>query len=174
MVSKNLSVGIKILILVKYSSLVGMLRWENLCVPELLFRSILLNHIHTWKISPGYEGSCMVYRPKWYWKHKYCPSPSILYWYQEMWNPQYRYPIGIQRRLVQHWYQPLETYLPKHRHMSRPSFVYLGLPNLVLKTMCSNVDGHHMRTSYTCAHFYQGRQWRQLKYDCWSLWIVAK
>ena len=170
MVSENLLANIKIPILVKYWYLVGILRWENLCVPDLLFRSILLNHVHTRMISPRYKGSCMVYRPKWYWKCKYHPSLGILYWYQEMWNPQYGYPIGIQKRLVQHQYQPLETCLPKHRHMSRPSFFYLGLPNLVSKTMYWNVDGHHMGTSYTCAHFYQGRQRRQN--EIWLLVIV--
>ena len=37
LVSKNLPVCIKIVILVKYSYLVGMSRWENLCIPESWF-----------------------------------------------------------------------------------------------------------------------------------------
>ena len=37
MVPKNLPMGIKIVIPLKYWHLVGMSRWENLCVPELVF-----------------------------------------------------------------------------------------------------------------------------------------
>ena len=47
----------------------GMSRWENLCVPELSFVSILLCSILMWRPNlPRFEGSCIVYRSEWYHK----------------------------------------------------------------------------------------------------------
>ena len=72
-----------------------MLRWENLCVPELWFGSTPFYSILIPRaIFPKYEGSCMVYRPKWYREKKYHQIP-IAYWYQKIWNPHYRYLNGI-------------------------------------------------------------------------------
>ena len=61
MVSKNLPMGVKIVITVKFSYLVGISRSENLCIPDAI-----LNRIDTRANLPKYGGSCMVYRPEWY------------------------------------------------------------------------------------------------------------
>ena len=76
MVSKNLPMGVKIVITVKYSYLVYISRSENLCIPDAI-----LNHIDTKAILRKYGGSCMVYRPEWYRTSKYCQIP-IPCWYQ--------------------------------------------------------------------------------------------
>ena len=84
-----------------------MLRWENLCVPELWFGSTPFYSILIPRaIFPKYEGSCMVYRPKWYREKKYHQIP-IAYWYQKIWNPHYRYLNGIYIYIIpdQHSYQ---------------------------------------------------------------------
>ena len=95
--------GIQIVIPVKYSYLVGMSRWENLCIYPSYFLGPY--HIKPYWYSNDftycrYEDSCMVYRPEWYQKHKYSQIP-ICYWYQKMWNPHYRYLNGSKKR----WYQ---------------------------------------------------------------------
>ena len=46
----------------------------------IIWVDTILEHIDTWVILPRYEGSWMVYRPKWYRKQKYCDIP---YWYQK-------------------------------------------------------------------------------------------
>jgi hypothetical protein len=64
MVSKNLSMGIKIVTLVKYWYLVGMSRGENLCIySSYYYIYAILNHIDTRATVLRYEGSCVVYRP---------------------------------------------------------------------------------------------------------------
>ena len=53
MVSKNLPISIKIIIIINYWYLVDILKWENICTPKLLFLSILitsLNHIDSMAI----------------------------------------------------------------------------------------------------------------------------
>ena len=63
--------GIKTVIPIKYWYLAGMSRWENLCIPEILFGSILFQTI---MLILGWfylnESSCMIYKPKWYRKSK--------------------------------------------------------------------------------------------------------
>ena len=102
MISRNLPVDIKIVTPVKIWCLVGMSRWENLLYTRVIIRvNTIVIHIHTRAILPRYEGSWMVYRPKWYRKQK-CHHIPIPYWYQEMWNPHYRYPNGtIKQRQYQ-------------------------------------------------------------------------
>ena len=95
MISRNLPVRIKIVAPVKYWCLVGITRWQNLLYTwVIIWVNTILIHIHTRAILPRYEGSCMVYRPKWYRKQK-CRHIPIPYWYQEMWNSHYRNPNGI-------------------------------------------------------------------------------
>ena len=51
----------------KYCYLVGITRWENLCIPKSLFGSTPSEyHIITRVISLTYMGSWMVYKLKWY------------------------------------------------------------------------------------------------------------
>ena len=56
--------GIKIVIPVKHSYLVGLSRCKNLSIPELLFGSIpFYTMLILGRSLPTYEGFCMVYRP---------------------------------------------------------------------------------------------------------------
>ena len=90
--------NIKIIIPIKYWYLVGMSRWEALCILEfVIWVNTILNHIDTRVILPKYESSCMVHGPEWYQKQKSCQIP-ISYGYQKAWNPHYRYPNGIKEK----------------------------------------------------------------------------
>ena len=48
----------------------------------VIWVEVILNHIDTRTILRRFEGSCKVYRPKWYQIQKYCQIP-ISYWYQK-------------------------------------------------------------------------------------------
>ena len=48
---------------------------ESLYIRVIIWVNTILNHIDTRAISPRYEGSCIVYRPKWYWKQECCQTP---------------------------------------------------------------------------------------------------
>ena len=93
MVSKNLPVGIKIVIPIKYWYVVGMSMWENLGIPELLFGSKpFLDHIDMSPVLPKCDDSWTVYRHEWYAKQKYCQI-SMSCWDKNLWNPRHRYQM---------------------------------------------------------------------------------
>ena len=73
---------------------------ESLYIQVIIWVNTILNHIDTKAILPSYEGLCMVYWLKWYWKYAYCRIP-ILYWYQNMRIPNYRYLSGIKKSQYQ-------------------------------------------------------------------------
>ena len=60
--------------------------WQSLYTQVIIWVTTILNHINTRVILPRYEDSCMVYRPEWYQKQKYCQI-LMSYWYQKLWNP---------------------------------------------------------------------------------------
>ena len=74
MVSKNLPVGIKIVIPVKHSYLKEYVKVrESLYICVVIWVNTILNHTDTGSLLPRYVGSCVVYRPERYWKQKYRP-----------------------------------------------------------------------------------------------------
>ena len=87
MVLKSIHVGMKVVIPIKYWYLVGLSRWENLCMSELVFGS---ESFKTTVLS-RYEGSCMLHKSEWCQKQK-CLHIPISCGYQVLWNPHYRYP----------------------------------------------------------------------------------
>ena len=92
MVSKNLPMGIKIVILIKYSYLVGMLRGENLCLHELLFGSIPFALCRWWSM---YGERTLILVGAW--------TPSIIFLflsYKRMWNPYYWYLDQCPKRFL--------------------------------------------------------------------------
>ena len=66
---------------------------ESFYTQVIVWVNTILNHIDTRTILTKYEGSCMVYRPKWYRIQKYHQIP-ISYWY------------WIKMIPVRHWFQP--------------------------------------------------------------------
>lgn len=102
----------------------GILKWELLCVPELLFESTTLNHIDMRMILPKHECSCMVHRLKWYWKQKYCQI-HIPYWHQK-------------REVKSEWYKTLiwptlewtHSWISWETDLSEPGWGHVGICNL--------------------------------------------
>ena len=56
---------------------------EVSCVQIFVWVNTVMNNTNTRMILPMYEGSCMVYTPKWYQKQNFYQTP-ILYVYQNM------------------------------------------------------------------------------------------
>ena len=48
---------------------------ESLNTWVIIWVNTTFSRIDTREIAPRYEGSCMVSRPEWYWKQKYCQNP---------------------------------------------------------------------------------------------------
>ena len=95
--------SIVIVIEVNACYLVGTSRWENLCkYPSYcapVWVNTILSDIDITTILPRYEGFCMIYRHECFWKHKHrqIPSNTIPCWYQNLWNPPYWYPDGMNK-----------------------------------------------------------------------------
>ena len=68
----------------------------SLYTQVIIWMNTILNHIDTRANLPKYEGSCMVYRSKWYRKQKYrqIPPPISI---ETMWEPHCRYSNGIKK-----------------------------------------------------------------------------
>ena len=99
---------------------------ESLYTQANIRINTILNNIDTRTILPRCKGSCMVYIPKWYRKPKYHQIP-ITYWYQNMWNPHYRYPNGIKKRRYQSNTDICNNIYVDHMHIQGLLLVYKSL-----------------------------------------------
>ena len=83
---------------------------ESLYTQVIIWLKTILNYIDTRGILPRYEDSCMVYRPEWYWKQKYCQIPIPYVYYKceilildtQMVLKKRRYQIDTDAYLLQH------------------------------------------------------------------------
>ena len=114
MVSKNLPMGIKIVIPVKHWWFDGYLKLrESLYTQGINWVNTILHHIDIRTTLPRYEDNYMVYDPDWYWNIKNTikyPHPTGI---KEKWNPHYTYPNGIQKKMIwgQHWFEQRTLYI---------------------------------------------------------------
>ena len=78
MVSKNWLVGIKIIIFIEYWYFMGIWKWENLWATwVIIWVNTILNRKDTRVILLRYDCSCIIGRPKWYWKWNYRQIPIL-------------------------------------------------------------------------------------------------
>ena len=75
-VSKNLPVDTKIVRTSQILIFGGYVKVkESFYTRVIIWVNTILNHIDTTAILSRYEDSCLVYRPEWNQKHKYCQMP---------------------------------------------------------------------------------------------------
>ena len=102
---------------------------ESLHTRVTIWVNTISNHIDTTAFLPRYQGSCMVYRPKWYRNQKYHqiihtllvsknvePSLSIPKWYQKQMIP------------VQHWFELIKTSIEKYGYTNLSGVIVFRCP----------------------------------------------
>ena len=83
---------------------------ESLYTRVIIWVITILYHTEIRVVLCRYEGSCIVYRSKWFWKQK-CHQILIPYWYQKMWNRHHSNLNGIKEKTIpdQHWWKPISN-----------------------------------------------------------------
>ena len=124
-VSKTLPVSIMIATSIKYWYLLGMSRWEKLCLTQIInWVNAILSHSNTRMIFLGYQGSCMVFIHEWYRKHKIMSNTHTLLVQQIVKCSFLGYSNGMKKR----WHQSNIGFMSQgHKGLPSPTWGHSSL-----------------------------------------------